>query len=836
MGIYATIQPLGPFFDQSGKLLVSGAVSFCEKGTDDLKTVYLDEARTIEAENPQILGSDGKMAVQIFLGLGQYTVRTYSLTTQSPIPEFPDDYALESEWDQDGAPQPSTQTNYAYTVGTMLELASCDPEVVGDTVTVLGYSSANDIVEPRTFGWSPTSVAAADGGSVVLAAGYATGRWLLKYSSGPIDVRWFGAFPGQTSDCNAAFTSAAAFASSGNSTRWLSFPKGTFQVSSGTLNLSCGLRLPPSTYFFNRSTSGEYRISVNGRFWIDGTEAYQLSSSTAPVIFDFTSNSIGAANGDSVDPRWFAGGATEALPLLGSCTLLLCDAQTVNGTTGDSEISLLKVRGGSLSFSDVHICTIKSIDAPTGTQIITGSNPVHSGVKFDGCSVRTSWISFDVLRYAAHEGNETLVVDSTMLIPVDTDISSWKSIVGDGGELRIATTKTLTVAENACVGKCFRALYSGKVSGPCGLSAQNFWTTEEVSVEGFIGSSNALSGYADMQGLSVENLYVTALEDVEIRNLKINGAIVGNSGQQVTLIGCSSQAFTASSGMKLVMQDCSIDAPDRSIACASINANNCSITIAAVNVNDFSASDSTLAITSEYSISLTLSRCTVVQLNGSSNYQAFTTEVRDCSVIGARFTVAANAIYPYSCDFFKNSFVNGYIRFYGSVGYMKSIYIVRNNFLANDLDPYYPIDIDEMTVDSGAVIRCYIADNTPAIGRIAYNALPTSGTVIRQTAQKFVYKVGTVPVGSVLARPIELRKEYQKYLFTPWLPGNQSLNFSSVSYTGLDPSSYAAADNIPSAFVYNQLYTASDGLYLILYGGHYTSGNSVSVDLDIYPH
>ena len=67
-------QPLGPYWDDAGQLAPSSVIQFLDPDTDIAKTVYSDLDRTIPADNPISVGSDGRLSCQVYLGVGGYKV------------------------------------------------------------------------------------------------------------------------------------------------------------------------------------------------------------------------------------------------------------------------------------------------------------------------------------------------------------------------------------------------------------------------------------------------------------------------------------------------------------------------------------------------------------------------------------------------------------------------------------------------------------------------------------------------------------------------------------------------------------------------------------------
>jgi Pectate lyase superfamily protein len=82
----------------------------------------------------------------------------------------------------------------------------------GDTALLLGYGAKGD-GGGGDFYWDSASTATPNGGTIVQPSGGGTGRWFRVYD-GPLDVKWFGATGGGSTDDHTAIQAAANYAGS----------------------------------------------------------------------------------------------------------------------------------------------------------------------------------------------------------------------------------------------------------------------------------------------------------------------------------------------------------------------------------------------------------------------------------------------------------------------------------------------------------------------------------------------------------------------------------------------------------------------------------------------
>jgi hypothetical protein len=82
--------------------------------------------------------------------------------------------------------------NAQTTVNTISELRALSPGS-SQIVTVLGYYSAGDWGEPRSYNWIQPNSEADNGGTIIVPSTASTGRWIMEVPENYYNVKWFGA-------------------------------------------------------------------------------------------------------------------------------------------------------------------------------------------------------------------------------------------------------------------------------------------------------------------------------------------------------------------------------------------------------------------------------------------------------------------------------------------------------------------------------------------------------------------------------------------------------------------------------------------------------------------
>jgi len=276
--------PRGPVFDADGELAVGHALACYYPGTDTLRTWYADAGLTTPAPNPDLVGSDGRIA-QKFLGSGPSEIRQYSpVSPSSVIPDdlqdFPgSEWALEWSWLEDGvSPSPGAVVLIVDTVDELRALE--DEDAKKGLVAVRGYYAAADKIGVRFYQYKSASSPSDDGGAVLGSA--MGGRWFLKVQTADVDVRWWGALPDTAEDRSSAIAAAAAWTSANGVTLW--FTAGCYQVVGGSVSLG-PVRIDEGVTF--NATDSVYALTLTSAWEIGGTSALKDAASSYAVRVNF---------------------------------------------------------------------------------------------------------------------------------------------------------------------------------------------------------------------------------------------------------------------------------------------------------------------------------------------------------------------------------------------------------------------------------------------------------------------------------------------------------------------------------------------------------------------
>ena len=194
-------------FDENGKPLV-GRVKFMNANASQFKHVYYEDrgVQTL-APNPCYTMQDGRLEHQIFLDYGMYTciVEKFIGEDSSNMTDYADDSDYWPELKRFKAYGGEDRTSGTADlergfVDTIADLRLVDPTEHG-VVSVVGYYSKEDGIEPRTYVWVEGNNDAEDYGSTIVSSltGYTSaGRWKLCESP-IVCATTFGVFPNRAS-------------------------------------------------------------------------------------------------------------------------------------------------------------------------------------------------------------------------------------------------------------------------------------------------------------------------------------------------------------------------------------------------------------------------------------------------------------------------------------------------------------------------------------------------------------------------------------------------------------------------------------------------------------
>lgn len=234
-------------FDENGKPLV-GRVKFMKADASQFKPVYYDNnGEQTLAPNPCYTMQDGRLEHQIFLDYGMYTciVEKFIGEDSSNMTDYADDRDYWPEYKRfkayGGEDRTSGTADFERGfVDTIADLRLVDPTEHG-IVSVVGYYSKEDGIEPRTYVWVEGNEDAEDFGSTIVSSvsGF-TGAGTWKLCESPIVcATTFGVFPNRNStitpsDLSTKATALAAYAGRSPIVSMIHFNRGNYEFAEGT--------------------------------------------------------------------------------------------------------------------------------------------------------------------------------------------------------------------------------------------------------------------------------------------------------------------------------------------------------------------------------------------------------------------------------------------------------------------------------------------------------------------------------------------------------------------------------------------------------------------------
>ena len=819
---------LGPYFDNEGEVLALGALNFLDPDTVSNKSVYLDQDLTTPASNPVILNSSGKLSNQIFYGVGDYLVRSYSLIDPDQVsPVFPDDYALVEQWIDKGLDATTSASNTSlWTVETIAELSDVDPNE-HNVVQVIGYYDKEDDIDNRVYYWDSISVQAADGGAFIGSNVLGSGRWKLKCPSDDVDVRWFGAIPGSGLDCNGAINSAVAFAVSSRLVKDTSiyFPKGTYQVTAGTINASCGVKMAQGVNFYNTNAS-DFILSLESYFNIFKEEKINNNSSTGNSIISFLNSSYGRNNDLVINPRWY-NDTDECLRYANGNPVLI--NRDENFVLTESVTTRLKFRGtGKLTFTAGLgiVLTVASVDDENVNNIRfdTGANPTNKHFEFTGgVEVYSRWFAKnDDLKYCGAINN-SLIVNNTITLATGyvLDLTKFTIIKGDKGSLVLDTNTSISVPGNL-IGRIFKfndASASLIINNGGLYSSNNFFLNTNESIEGLIRSANTNGSVATFNNEvldSVIDITSTGLSEIEIHNLRIVSPGSFAVDTKLILKESSLNCSMALTGADIYLYDSKLT-PTNSITLDVLEAYNSEVEGTVSVLTRFKAFDSYL----------------YGQITSTN------TEVKLCSVFAELIPTPAGGEWSFIIS--DNVFNGGYIKPNGSASSLRAI-IERNDFrFPGSEDPntflYIPIQDTNFVVPTvsyvssnpyytGAKVayNVRVSDNTPFIN-FKFSTAPTNGTLVKQTKFEIrdaEYGITSIGIKNALGSEVVLCPAVADKLVYNNAQATSMVDTAGTDAARISPAGYVSEIN-PTEFV---LQFENDGS---------VTEQGASVLIDLYP-
>lgn len=523
--------PRGPVFDADGELAVGHALACYYPGTDTLRTWYADADLTTPAPNPDLVGSDGRIA-QKFLGSGPSEIRQYSpVSPSSVIPDdlqdFPgSEWALEWSWLEDGvSPSPDAAVLIVDTVDELRALE--DEDAKKGLVAVRGYYAAADQIGVRFYQYKSASSPSDDGGAVLGSA--MGGRWFLKVQTADVDVRWWGALPDTAEDRSSAIAAAAAWTSANGVTLW--FPAGCYQVVGGSVSLG-PVRIDEGVTF--NATDSVYALTLNSTWEIGGTSALKDATSAKNV-----SVSLAATAAPGTCYQSWNGGTAGGAQFNGHDVVLTGDRLNIYSAT-----AVKAVRVGS---NDAVLSVVFS-GGTIEMLVSDGGGTSVLGAVGETVTIGTAYAS----AFKAGEGPDVAdhCVIGTLVLDVDIAFTgkdvSFGTIVAAGGKVTAANSLTCTSVVVQSSAPWIGSALNGLVTSGTPLQVEMFETLDKLALKSIATSDD---GIVDCHGKAVVIDGQIPTEITAIRDADISGYLTQTgSGSNIAFQRCSFASLQLNGG------------------------------------------------------------------------------------------------------------------------------------------------------------------------------------------------------------------------------------------------------------------------------------------------
>lgn len=821
-------QPLGPYFDQDGELNVAGALSFLSKGTDNPKSVWTDEALTVAAPNPMIIGSDGYLTQQPFLETGDYTIIEYGLASSATTsPTFPTDYYHIRQYDLSGGSATAVITS-ATTVDTIADLSNV--AVSNSIVNVLGYFSADDQIPTRTYYWDAGSVTAADGGYCIASNVDASGRWKLKLDSVFADIRYWGAIPGSSADANAAISAAASYANRSAVTapvqKTLYIPGGVYTVVPAAIAFNTPFLHDPKATF-NVRTSGTFSILPYAAWEINLETSLAHSSTSGTARFDFSNSDFYG----TVKPEWYAGSFSEAALYAGSGEVVVTSANVWNSTTS-ADIRKVTFEGGSLDIQGTTPVKIRETAAPIGTPVYLGAGTGSYTQLILGGRIYKSWINTaDLVRYCGTTDDTELVLDTSLSYlsgtSVTFDISQWNKLSSTGGSVYVhpSTAWTNSVAVKVpknVLGQCLAPYDGGYITTDHKFNASNFDLSDGNFSESFIKSCLVNGQIADFQGTYVN-------DTIDLQN-------IGSCSISNLVVDTLALVQTGSSVENVILNDVTVLDRMYNGNFSNVSANNSTLTYTTTAANDI------------YNINLNSCKLTLsTSDNEYTEFRASNTVITNAGANAAAYSINCRDLILNNCVVEKCTIISELSTDYDSRVSIKdslfrsaywdptgtltsaTIMIKGNEFEPILLEGLYePIKQDNLDCPSPGLssIRVDISGNSPSLTTLTLAAPLATGTAVRQT----IINGKANLVGSSTSNYFLLPGVSQNFMWTPGLEIGDTIRNARITNT-----EYLGTT---SPYTSLKIVDNGTGIASLKFNTVISAGglHAVSLDIDLYNH
>lgn len=362
--------------DENGKPLI-GRVKFLNADSTQYKSIYYDIQGETHGENPQYTLQDCRLEHQIFLGAGVYTckVEKFVGTDVSSMRDHANDDTYWSPYKEfkiyGGAEEVEGGSDLAAGFcDTIAALRLVNPSDHG-VVSVIGYYSKEDGIEPRTYVWVEGNNDSEDYGSTIVSSvtGYTSaGRWKLCESP-IVCATTFGVFPNRAStitpsELTTKATALAQYARTSPVCTAIQFNRGNYEFAEGArlsftkkvitgASVVSGTTIKFGMYVEDGQTpSGTIEIAFIGGLELE--QKSPISENDDYVTFSFGTGYVRTSWLQNIEKHIVASLSYEGLTIIldkSSAQTFYSNGQTIkNWHFKGKDKSLYQVIGGSALF------------------------------------------------------------------------------------------------------------------------------------------------------------------------------------------------------------------------------------------------------------------------------------------------------------------------------------------------------------------------------------------------------------------------------------------------------------------------------------------------------
>ena len=538
MSLFPSIDRRPVYLDQSGQPMSYGRIFYYAVDGITKKTVYTDRALAVPAQNSQLLNIFGRTATEIFLGAGDYTMKSFRYigTGSGAEPEGDPVWVSDNQWDDSGAATATAVLADMRTATVMQELRNITP-LAGMAVTLLGYRVEGD--KPSiTYVWNPTSNQLENNGTFIKS--YITGTGCWEWTPGSeVDARHFGLVPPAQGSLfyNSLWNDWVAYCTTFNKVGRLAsanYPLSYTGSGITTLTVLFPLIVDQGVTISNLGTDALHLVVSDPGSTILIADPLKGVGSVGDVQFKFATQM-----GFDIDPRWFgyASGFDASavyatmLPLVATTNTVVLNGSTIIGTwTGTTTIPVVRFVGDAvLSLGFTSPAKWVFTDALPAYSTAGGFDIAASGIAdFNTClSVpAVSWLASSCDLASTLLGS-TRVWD----IDVNSDLltaTTLDSIRTAGGILSCYGDLTLRAIEGTQA--VFAAAIVGKRLIVTGMPLRPEWFySQDTTLDWQFASAAAGSGVIDFSNIDSRTHNLTVDWDTGGRSLIVKGLKVDTS-------------------------------------------------------------------------------------------------------------------------------------------------------------------------------------------------------------------------------------------------------------------------------------------------------------------